>query len=230
MVKRILLVDDDDTLRETLTEQLQAHDEFDVVALDDAAAGVQYVQENHIDLALLDVILPDMDGRELCSVLRKNGLSAPILMLTSADSNDDTILGLEAGADDYVSKPFHFNVLLARIRANLRKHEQSEDAELLIGSYLLRPAEKLLLREGENNIKIRLTEKETAILKYLYRAGGRSVSKSELLQEVWGYNKGVTTHTLETHIYRLRQKITLVAEDNKEVLLTSAAGGYRLSI
>lgn len=229
MVKRILLVDDDDTLRETLTEQLKAHDEFDVVAFNGAGVGLRYAQKNRVDLALLDVFLPDMDGRELCRDLRKNGLSAPILMLTSASGNDDAVRGLDAGADDYVAKPFHFNVLLARIRANLRKHEKSEEAELSIGSCLLRPSVKLLIRDGDDNIKIRVTEKETAILKYLYRAGGRTVSRSELLQEIWGYNREVHTHTLETHIYRLRRKIAIVAEE-KDVLLTSGDGGYRLVI
>src|SRR5262249_44850237 len=145
------------------------------------------------------------DGREACRVMRNNGVTAPIIMLTAAASDSDTILGLDSGASDYVTKPFKFNVLLARIRAQLRNHEQSEDAVYRIGPYEFRPAQKLLIDQKAK--KIRLTDKETNILKYLYRAGGKSVSREELLTEVWGYNAGVTTHTLETHVYRLRQKI-----------------------
>jgi DNA-binding response OmpR family regulator len=145
-------------------------------------------------------------------------------MLTGASSDSDTILGLDAGANDYVTKPFRFAVLLARIRAQLRSHETSEDAVFRIGPYEFRPAAKALIDADEK--KIRLTEKETSILKYLYRAGEKPVSREELLAEVWGYNAGVTTHTLETHVYRLRQKIE--PEPGSAKLLLTEAGGYRL--
>ena len=134
-------------------------------------------------------------------------------------------LGLDAGANDYVTKPFKFAVLLARIRAQLRQHEQSEDAVFTIGPYTFKPASKLLV--DEKGGKVRLTEKETAILKYLYRTGDKVVSRETLLHEVWGYNAGVTTHTLETHIYRLRQKIEK-DPSNAEILVTET-GGYKLS-
>jgi DNA-binding response OmpR family regulator len=146
-------------------------------------------------------------------------------MLTAATSDGDTIQGLESGADDYVAKPFRFSVLLARIRVQLRSHEQSENAVFHIGPYQFRPAQKLLLDSAKK--KVRLTEKETNILKYLYRAGGKPVARDELLAEVWGYNAGVTTHTLETHIYRLRQKIEPDAAAAQ--LLLTEAGGYRLA-
>jgi DNA-binding response OmpR family regulator len=146
-------------------------------------------------------------------------------MLTAAASDADTVEGLDAGADAYVTKPFRFSVLLAHIRARLRSHEQSEDAVFRIGPYEFRPAGKVLIDERQR--KIRLTEKETSILKYLYRAGDKPVSREELLTEVWGYNAGVTTHTLETHVYRLRQKIEPDAQSAK--LLLTEAGGYRLA-
>jgi DNA-binding response OmpR family regulator len=145
-------------------------------------------------------------------------------MLTGHDTDSDTILGLESGANDYVAKPFRFAVLLARIRAQLRQHEASEDAVFTVGPYSFRPGSKMLT--GANAKKVRLTEKETAILRFLYRAGQSPVSRETLLQEVWGYNSGVTTHTLETHIYRLRQKIEKDAA-NPEILVTEA-GGYKL--
>ena len=172
---------------------------------DSGAKGVQAAKNNQIDLIIMDVGLPDMDGREAVRLLRKGGFKAPIIMLTGHDTDSDTILGLESGANDYVTKPFRFAVLLARIRAQLRQHEASEDAVFTIGPYSFRPSSKLLT--GDKGNKVRLTEKETAILRYLYRAGQKPVSRETLLQEVWGYNSGVTTHTLETHVYRLRQKV-----------------------
>ena len=181
-------------------------------------------KHGHIDLILLDVGLPDMDGREACKILRKNGYKGPVVMLTGQASDADTILGLNSGANDYVAKPFRFAVLLARIRAQLRQHEQSEDAVFTIGHYTFKPASKLLV--DEKGSKVRLTEKETSILKYLYRAGNKVVGRDVLLHEVWGYNAGVTTHTLETHIYRLRQKIE--KDPSNAELLVTETGGYKL--
>jgi DNA-binding response OmpR family regulator len=145
-------------------------------------------------------------------------------MLTGHDTDSDTILGLEAGANDYVTKPFRFAVLLARIRAQLRTHEQSEDAVFTVGPYTFKPAQKMLIEA--NGSKVRLTEKETAIVKYLYRAEQKIIGRDELLEQVWGYNSGVTTHTLETHIYRLRQKIEKDPSNSR--LLVTEGGGYKL--
>jgi DNA-binding response OmpR family regulator len=225
--KRILLVDDDELLRDTLLEQFEVHDEFKVEAAPDAASAIEKVKEEaHIDLVLLDVGLPDMDGREACRVMRKNGFKSPVIMLTGADTEADTILGLDAGANDYVTKPFKFSILLARLRAHLRSHEQSEDAVFKVGPYEFKPAVKMLVTSDDR--KIKLTEKETSILKFLYRAGGQPVSRDVLLDEVWGYNSGVTTHTLETHIYRLRQKIE--PDTSQASLLLTESGGYRLAV
>jgi DNA-binding response OmpR family regulator len=222
--KTILIIDDDDDLREALAEQLALHEAFRPVQASTATEGVRLGRETRADLILLDVDLPDMDGREACRLLRKDGVSTPIIMLTGQGSDADMVLGLDAGANDYVTKPFRFAVLLARIRAQLRSHEQSEDAVFRIGPYEFRPAAKVLV--DDKGKKIRLTEKETNILKYLYRAGAKAVSREELLTEVWGYNAGVTTHTLETHIYRLRQKVE--PEPGQARLLLTDAGGYRL--
>jgi DNA-binding response OmpR family regulator len=221
---KILMVDDDDDLRTQLKEQLILHDEFDVTTAATASKGIELAKAGNFHLLILDVGLPDMDGREACRLLRKNGFKAPVIMLTGQSSDSDVILGLDAGANDYVVKPFKLAVLLARIRAQLRQHEQSEDAVFLIGRYTFKPAAKLLI--DEKGGKVRLTEKETSILKYLYRAGERPVAREVLLQEVWGYNAAVTTHTLETHIYRLRQKIE--ADPSNAELLMTEAGGYKL--
>jgi len=223
-LKKILLVDDDDDLREALSEQLVMSEEFDVFEAGTGAQAMERAKESLYDLVILDVGLPDTDGRELCRLMRKQGVKCPILMLTGHDSDADTILGLDAGANDYVTKPFRFPVLLARIRAQLRQHEQSEDAVFQLGPYTFKPAMKLL--ETEDQKKVRLTEKETNILKFLYRAQSGVVARDVLLHEVWGYNAGVTTHTLETHIYRLRQKIE--PDPSNARLLVTESGGYRL--
>jgi DNA-binding response OmpR family regulator len=223
-IRKILIVDDDPELRGALTEQLLLHEEFEAVAAENGSKGVQAAKAGQIDLVIMDVGLPDIDGREAVRILRKNGFKAPIILLTGRNDDSDTILGLEAGANDYVTKPFRFGVLLARIRAQLRQHEASEDAVFTIGPYMFRPSSKLLLNPKGN--KVRLTEKETSILRYLYRAEQRPIPRETLLQEVWGYNSGVTTHTLETHIYRLRQKIEKDA--TAPVILLTETRGYKL--
>ena len=138
-VRKILIVDDDTELREALVEQLALHEEFEAESVDTGTKGVQAARNGHVDLVIMDVGLPDVDGREAVRILRKNGFKAPIIMLTGHDTDSDTILGLESGANDYITKPFRFAVLLARIRAQLRQHEASEDAVFTIGPYTFRP-------------------------------------------------------------------------------------------
>ena len=221
--KRVLLVDDDDMLRSSLAEQLAQEDGFIPVEAASGAEARERARDGLYEFMILDVGLPDGDGRELCREFRDQGVTCPILLLTAKDSDEDVIIGLEAGANDHIAKPFRFAVLAARIHAHLRSHEQSEDAVYRIGPYTFRPSAKLLL--DPKGKKIRLTEKETNILKHLHRSG-HTVARETLLHEVWGYNPAVTTHTLETHIYRLRQKI----ENNPgtaQILITES-GGYRL--
>ena len=224
-LKRILLVDDDSTLRQSLAEQLARLEEFTTDEAETGAQALARAKDGQYNALLLDVGLPDMDGREVCRLLRRAGFAAPVIMLTGADTDSDTVLGLEAGANDYVTKPFRFNVLLARLRAQLRLHEQSEEAVFTIGPFTFRPSQKILLHDTTKR-KVHLTEKETAILKYLYRTGGQVVGREKLLGEVWGFNAAVTTHTLETHVYRLRQKIE--KDPSRAEILITEQGGYRL--
>ena len=230
--KRILLVDDDDDLREELVEQFGLYNEFETTGAANATDGIKLAIANPYDLILLDIDLPDMPGTEACQLMRERGVAAPIVMLTGRDTESDEVLGLNMGASDYVTKPFRFSVLLARLRAHLRTFEQSEDATFTVGPYEFKPAHKVLTppegEDGKQPRDIRLTEKETNILKYLLRAGGKPVGRQELLEEVWGYNAAVTTHTLETHVYRLRKKIE--PEDGKTTLLLTEPGGYRLDV
>jgi DNA-binding response OmpR family regulator len=225
-LNKILLVDDDEDLREALSEQLLMTEDFDVYEGSSGAEALEKIKQQSYDLMVLDVGLPDTDGRELCRLIRKQGVKCPILMLIGHDTDSDTILGLDAGANDYITKPFKFLVLLARLRAQLRQHEQSEDAIFSLGPYTFKPSIKILVTADGK--KIRLTEKETNILKFLYRATEHVVPRDILLLEVWGYNAGVTTHTLETHIYRLRQKIE--PDPGKASILITENGGYRLSL
>ena len=223
--QKILLVQNDDALAEVLGEQLALHDEFELSRAETAAAALAQAGKG-FDLILLDVGLPDQDGRETCKIMRKNKITTPIIMLAGATSETDTILGLDAGANDYVTKPFKFGILLARMRAQLRSHEQAETAELQIGDYVFRPSLKIL-EPQDGAAKIRLTEKETNILKFLYRAAGEAVARDTLLHEIWGYNDQVSTHTLETHIYRLRRKMETDPSEAK--LLLTLDGGYALA-
>ncbi len=224
----ILIVDDDQALRDTLIEQFAVDGEFyaSVAQTAGEAETRMLAKEARFDAVILDVGLPDGDGRDLCARLRRHGVKVPIIMLTGSDDEIDVVRGLDSGANDYIAKPFRLAELLARLRAQLRIFENSEDAVFTIGPYTFRPAAKLL-QEPSRNRRIRLTEKEAAILKFLYRAGTRPVARQVLLNEVWGYNAAVTTHTLETHIYRLRQKIE--PDPTNARLLVTEGGGYRLN-
>lgn len=223
-VRKILVVDDDEDIRNTVAEQLMLHEEFTVSQAATAVDAVATARAETPDLVLLDVGLPDMDGREAVKILRREGYPNPIIMLTGHTSDADTVLGLEAGANDYVTKPFKFTVLLARIRAQLRQFEQSDDATFVIGPYIFHPRSKHLATPRGG--KLRLTEKETAILRFLHRAAPNIVTREVLLRDVWGYNANVTTHTLETHIYELRQKIE--EDPVRAKLLVTDGGGYKL--
>lgn len=225
----VLIIEDDSALAETLAEQLGHEGEFEPdlsVSLADAEARLSSAGARY-DLILLDLTLPDGDGREFCTRLRRGGYRMPVIMLTGSDSEQDIVSGLDAGANDYIAKPFRMSELLARMRAQLRVYDSSEDAIFQIGPYLFRPSVKQL-HDPSRGKRLRLTEKESAILKFLYRAGGKPVPRQILLNEVWGYNSHVTTHTLETHIYRLRQKIELNPADAR--LLVTESGGYRLEL
>ncbi len=224
--KKILLIDDDADLRQALREQLKLHEEFEIWEAGSGSEALVMLKNDYFHLVVLDVDLPDMDGREVCRILRRSGVNIPIIMLTVADTDTDVIFVLDAGANDYIIKPFRFSVLLARLRAQLRQHEQSEDAVYLIGHCAFQPSAKSLTDTSTNRI-VKLTPMEAATLKYLVRAHGKTVSRDTLLDEVWQYRAGVTTRTVETHIYRLRHKIEN-DPGNPEILITEP-GGYRLA-
>lgn len=225
----ILIVDDDAHLCEVLKEQISDDDGFCVVtagSMEEADRAIND-QDARFDAIILDIGLPDGDGRDYCARLRRQGHKMPVIMLTGWDAETDVVRGLESGANDYIAKPFRANELLARLRAQLRLFDGSEEAVFSVGPYTFRPA-KRLLQDPAKNRRIRLTDKESAILKFLYRSDARPVGRQILLHEVWGYNPAVTTHTLETHIYRLRQKLEM--NPATPALLLTEQGGYRLNL
>lgn len=223
----ILIVEDDDALRQVLADQVSMSGVFQSIeaATLDEARGHLGAADARFDSIILDINLPDGDGRDFCAQIRKQGHTMPVIMLTGAADEVDVISGLNSGANDYISKPFRVNELLARLQAQLRLFDTSEDAVFTIGPYTFRPAAKLLIGADKKQ-RLRLTAKEVDILKFLYRNANKVVSRQVLLDEVWGYNAGVTTHTLETHVYRLRQKIEIDPTNCR--LLMTAPGGYRL--
>ena len=224
-VKRILLVDDDGPLRRSLAEQLRLDEAFEVEEAETAEAALLKVRATPFAAILLDIGLPDRDGHALCQAMRQAGVRSPVILLVPAGIRTDSARDREAGVSDTVSRPFRFGVLLTRLKTHLLQFERSEDNIFVIGPYNFQPAARSL-QDQRANRHVRLTEKETAILKYLYAMGRKVVGREVLLGEVWGYNAGVTTHTLETHVYRLRQKIE--ADPSNAQILITEPGGYRL--
>jgi len=223
--KKVLIVDSNIDIQEILEEQLETDNEFITESVANGHLAIEKTSLSYYDIIIMDIELPDINGCDVCRVMRKNGVKSPIVMLSKSAADVDTILGLDSGANDYIVKPFKVNVLMARLRARIRESEQSEHAVFQIGHYSFRPLDKTM-ENNRSNQKIRLTEKETAIVKFLYLASNSVVSRDLLLDEVWGYNAGVTTHTLETHVYRLRQKIE--DDPSNAIILVTEPSGYRI--
>ena len=222
---RLLIVDDDAYLRATLRQQLAVEGFHEIFEIGVIADLDNMLINANPDLILLDVEMPDGNGIDICQRLRQSGFAKPIVMLTAKGAKDDIVRGLEAGANDYITKPLRLGELIARIRTQLRQFKASDDARFEIGKLSFVPANKMLYEIGTDRVQA-LTEKESTILKFLYLAFPNDVTKSEILAKVWGFQNDVSTHTLETHIYRLRQKISRLT---KESLVLTTEKGYRLS-
>jgi DNA-binding response OmpR family regulator len=227
--RQILIVDDDSALRAMLAEQLSEGDEFHPVGVASLSEADESLgcETARFDTVLLDVGLPDGDGREYCAKLRRQGHKMPIIMLTGSGGVTDIVSGLEAGANDYVVKPFRLLELVARIRSQLRDFESSDDAIFSIGPFLFCPSAKTLVEQASRR-RIHLTIKEVVLLRSLHRARNRAVTRRELLDHVWGYHASARTHTLETHVYRLRQKIE--KDPTHPRLLITHRDGYSLAL
>ena len=226
VLKKILLIESDPDLRDVLCEQLRCTDQFEVFSSENFTETLEKLRIPSYDIILLDLHPLNKDSLEACRLTYTQDVKCPILLLTERDKISNTVFGQDASASDYIIKPFKFPNLLARMNIQLRKYEKSYDSTFTFGPYTFHPAMKIL--KTHDNNEINLTEKETDILKFLYHTVEDVVPRDILLHEVWGYNNSVTTHTLETHIYRLRQKIERtpgVAE-----LLVTESGGYRLKV
>ena len=220
-----MLIDDDDALCAVLRQQFEVEGVSAIHEAANAQDAFDTIDEFAPDIVLLDVQLPDGNGFDICRKLRNRGFDKPVLMLTGQDAEDDIIQGLEAGASDYIAKPMRMGELLARMNTYLRQHKLSDDARFEIEGLDFVPSQKTIASRISGE-KIILTEKETMVLKMLNKKAPDAVSCEALLLEIWGFQKGLTTHTLETHIYRLRQKLTRLTT---EPVIETAQDGYRLA-
>ncbi|MSO55055.1 MAG: response regulator transcription factor [Rhodospirillales bacterium] len=219
--KPVLIADPDAALRDMLNEQFRVGGEFVAVEAVTGAEALERAKMPDLAAILLAAVFPDADGRAICRRLREAGVSVPIILLTETGDTGDC-----ADADETITKPLRMGVVIARLRVLLERRTWALDGQTIaIGSFAFRADARTLI-DGARKTTVTLTDKEVAILKFLLRAAGRVVSRDELLGEVWGYNAGVTTHTLETHVYRLRQKIERDPADAR--ILVTEPGGYRL--
>ena len=221
---KILVINNDKDLGEALAFQLNLVEEYQIIEISGETSALAQINNNFCDLVIINSQSSALKGYNLTKSLRLAGYKKPIIMLINRNSNLDIPDGHNHKADEYMIKPFRYPVLLKSIETQLHKFKKSENTQYSIGNYIFKPNSKIL--ESNKNRSIRLTEKENNILKFLYKNLGNTVSRETLLHEVWGYNSKVTTHTLETHIYRLRQKI----EDNPSnaCFLITEPGGYKL--
>ena len=226
VLKKILLIESDVDLREALWEQLRGTDQFEVFSSNNNTETIEKLRVQSYDMIVIDLHPLNNEGLEACRLTYAQNVKCPILLLTERNEISRTVFGQDTRASDFILKPFKFPILLARINIQLRKYEKSYDSALTLGPYIFHPAMKIL--KTDDNNEIQLTEKETDILKFLYHTVEDVVPRDILLHEVWGYNNSVTTHTLETHIYRLRQKIE--RNPGAAELLVTETGGYRLKV
>jgi DNA-binding response OmpR family regulator len=226
-LKHILIVGADTELRNALGRALESDGTFRVTeaaGTADTAAKTQ-TRRQRLHAIIVEPLPAAADGSELCGWLRRRGLRVPIIVLSDAGAEQDVVRALDAGANDYVVRPFRLAELKARLRAQIREHETSEDAVLPIGPYHFSPAARSLHEPAENR-HIRLTQQEVIILKHLYRAGGRPISRQTLLHGAWRYSVDAQSHTVETHIYRLRRKIE--PDPSRPYIILKDRHGYRL--
>ncbi len=226
MIKHILVIDDDNDLRKALCEQLMQEEDFKVQNAQDFKNGWEMLLEGNFDALILDLDLPDGNGLDLCKRAREHDITIPIIMLTGHTEEQETVEAFNLGANDYITKPFRYNELRARLYSHLNQFESSGNSTYTVGPWRFRPVAKELVSLGDQR-KVRLTDKECAIIRYLLRNQGHPVTRNQMLRDIWDYHRDVSTHTLETHIYRLRQKIE--TDPNKNLLMTENSG-YMLNL
>ena len=218
------MVDDDDYLRSVLSSQLRNKGVMAFAEASRASEAFDQIDTFKPDLILLDIELPDGNGLDICQRLRAHGFQKPIILLAGQMDEGDSVKVLDKGASDYIAKPIRFSELFSLVCAQLRQYEASADVRFVTQKFELQPKKKTLTCLDTHRV-IFLTEKETMMVEKLFQIWPESISKEGLLSEVWGYQNMLATHTLETHIYRLRKKIALFTE---ALLVETTQGGYRL--
>ncbi|UQZ81271.1 Alkaline phosphatase synthesis transcriptional regulatory protein PhoP [Paenibacillus konkukensis] len=203
MVK-ILVIEDDADIQELLREFLSAQN-YEVDAADDGVNGIRMLKDNSYDLVLLDVMMPNLDGYNVCKMIRGQSSSLPIVMLTALDDEAAQIKGFELGIDDYITKPFSFNILIKRVEAVLRRAKADSASGVIVFKEVAVDREGFIATVGGN--KIELTVKEFAILVYLLDNRGRAVSREALLDHAWGYDYYGDARIVDTHVKNLRKKL-----------------------
>ena len=217
----IAVVEDDDSVRTGLVLNLQLEN-FDIITAADGEAGLALIRERKPDLIILDVMMPKKDGLQACRELRLEGNSTPIILLTARSQEVDKVLGLELGADDYISKPFGMRELIARVKAILRRTQPTEEVDKVHFDDVV--IDFKAYRAERNEVPVELSAREYRLLRYLVAKSGVVVTRDELLDEVWGYNSYPSTRTVDNHIAKLRQKIEQNVEDPKHILTVHGVG------
>ena len=220
---RILVVEDDHRIASAVKEGLE-HESYAVDVASDGLEGYNMATSEEYDVILLDVMMPEMSGFEVCEKLRKQGYKMPILMLTAKSQDKDIVQGLDYGADDYLPKPFSFDVLLARVRALMRRPKESLGETIRVGDLELDPATKVVKRAGK---EIRLSQKEYAILEYMMRNPNRVLSKNNIISHVWDFDADVLPNNVEVFINFLRNKVDKPFK--KQLIHTVRGFGYQMS-
>jgi len=219
---RVLLIEDDVTITRLLKEGLE-DESYAVDVVNDGSEGYRTAAADDYDVIILDIMLPGMNGYEVCRSLRNDGNKTPILMLTARDAERDIVEGLDTGADDYLAKPFSFDVLLARIRALLRRPNEKLEEILQVGDLKLDPSSKKVTRASQ---EINLTAKEYGVLEYLMRNKGKVLSKEQIISHVWDFDADVLPNNVELFIMFLRRKIDKPFES--KLIHTVSGFGYKL--
>lgn len=222
---RILIVDDEPNMRLGLKDNLE-FEGYEVDLEADSEEGLQKILDVNFDLVLLDVMMPKLSGFDVCKTIRKKGLNTPVLLLTAKGQEIDKVLGLEFGADDYVTKPFSLRELLARIKAVLRRGENlnPDETKIKIGNVDVNFQNYTALKDNE---EIQLSPKEFEILNYLWKHRNQTVTREDLLEKIWGYEESPTTRTVDNFILKLRQKIES-DPNHPRVIITVHGIGYKL--
>lgn len=224
-MKQILIVEDEPNMRLGLKDNLE-FEGYKVTVATDGNQGLNSIKQNKYDLILLDVMLPELSGFDVCRIAREGGVKTPIILLTAKGEEIDKVLGLELGADDYITKPFGLRELLARIKAVLRRSpgSKSDQVQVSLGKMTVNFS---LYTACIDKDPVKMSHKEFEILKYLWEHRNRTVSRYQLLEDIWGYNEQPTTRTVDNFILKLRQKIEENSEE-PQIILTVHGVGYKL--